>query len=41
MSDKQLILAVFPPELAADNAAMALKDTGLANGDAIGILALD
>ncbi len=41
MSDKQLILAVFPDELAADNAAMALKDTGLANGDAIGILVLD
>ena len=41
MSDKQLILAIFADEVAADNAAMALKDTGLADGDAIGILALD
>jgi hypothetical protein len=41
MSDKQLVLAVFPDELAADNAAAALKDSGITEGDAIGILALD
>jgi uncharacterized membrane protein len=41
MSDRQLILGVFPDELAADNAAVGLKDSGIADGDAIGILALD
>ena len=41
MSDKQLVLAVFPDELAADNAAVALKESALTGGDAIGILALD
>ena len=41
MADKQLVLAVFPDELAADSAAAALKDSGIADGDAIGILALD
>ncbi|MGZ4200173.1 MAG: hypothetical protein ACXVP1_08300 [Thermoleophilia bacterium] len=41
MADRQLVLAVFPDELAADNAAVALKDSGIADGDAIGILALD
>ena len=41
MSDRQLVLAVFPDEVAADNAAAALKESGVAEGDAIGILALD
>ncbi len=41
MADRQLVLAVFPDEPAADNAAGALKDSGIAHGDAIGILALD
>lgn len=41
MSDRRLILAVFPDELAADRAAGALKDSGIAGGDAVGILALD
>ncbi len=41
MSDKQLVLAVFPDELAADNAAVALKDSGITEGDAVGILVLD
>ena len=41
MAHRQLILAVFPDELAADNAAVALKESGIADGDAIGILALD
>ena len=41
MADRQLLLAVFPDELAADSAAVALKDSGITEGDAIGILALD
>jgi uncharacterized membrane protein len=41
MADRQLILAVFPDELAADNAAVALKDSGITEGDAVGILVLD
>src|SRR5215208_6872452 len=41
MADRQLVLAVFPDELAADSAAAALKDSGIAHGDAIGILVLD
>ena len=41
MSDRQLVLAVFPDERAADNSAVALKDSEIAHGDAIGILALD
>jgi len=41
MANRQLVLAVFPDEDAADTAAVALKDSGIAHGDAIGILALD
>src|SRR4051794_41638322 len=41
MADRQLVLAVFPDELAADSAAAALKNSGIADGDAIGILVLD
>ena len=41
MANRQLVLAVFPDELAADAAAAALKDSDIADGDAIGILALD
>jgi uncharacterized membrane protein len=41
MADRQLVLAVFADEPAADNAAATLKDSGIAHGDAIGILALD
>ncbi len=41
MASRQLVLAVFPDEPAADSAAAALKDSGIADGDAIGILALD
>ena len=41
MADRQLVLAFFPDEPAADDAAAALKDSGIADGDAIGILALD
>ena len=41
MAHRQLVLAVFPDELAADSAAVSLKDSGIADGDAIGVLALD
>jgi hypothetical protein len=41
MADRQLVISVFPDELAADSGAVALKDSGVADGDAIGILALD
>jgi hypothetical protein len=41
MANRQLVLAVFPDELAADTAAVALKESDVAHGDAIGILALD
>ena len=41
MANRQLILAVFPDELAADSAAVALKGSDIADGDAIGILVLD
>ena len=41
MAHRQFVLAVFPDEAAADSAAVALKDSGIADGDAIGILALD
>src|SRR5689334_19522716 len=41
MADRQLVLAFFPDEPAADSAAAALKDSGIAHHDAIGILALD
>lgn len=41
MSDRQLVLAVFPDELAADNAAVALTESGITEGDAVGILVLD
>ena len=41
MANRQLVLAVFPDEMAADSAAAALKDSDIAHGDAIGVLALD
>ena len=41
MADKTLVLAIFNDEAAADNAAAALKDSGLADGDAIGLLVAD
>jgi hypothetical protein len=41
MAHRHLVLAVFPDELAADSAAGSLKDSGVADGDAIGVLALD
>jgi uncharacterized membrane protein len=41
MAKRQLVLAIFPDELAADSAAVELKQSGIAHGDAIGILVLD
>jgi hypothetical protein len=41
MADRQLVLAFFPDEPAADSAAAALKESDIAHGDAIGVLALD
>jgi hypothetical protein len=41
MANRQLVLALFPDELAADSAAVALKRSDIADGDAIGILVLD
>ncbi len=41
MAEKQLVLSFFADEPAADSAAMQLKDSGMAPGDAIGILVTD
>ena len=41
MADKQLVLSFFADEPAADTAATELKDSGIASGDAIGLLVLD
>lgn len=41
MSDKAVVLAIFQDEVSADSAAASLKDSGAAQGDAIGILVAD
>jgi hypothetical protein len=41
MADRHLVLAVFLDELAADSAAAHLKQSGIADVDAMGILVLD
>ena len=41
MSDHEVVLAIFNDEASADSAAAELKATGVAKGDAIGVLALD
>jgi uncharacterized membrane protein len=41
MKDYTLVLAVFSDETTADSAAEALKESGLAPHEAIGVLALD
>src|SRR4051794_2179177 len=41
MPPKQIVLAIFPDEAAADAAAATLKSRGAARGDAIGVLVLD
>jgi hypothetical protein len=41
MAEKTLVLSFFANEPAADAAAVALKDSGLASGDAMGLLVTD
>ena len=41
MSDKHLVLGFFADEAAADAAAVTIKESGVAKGDAIGVLVLD
>ena len=41
MSNKTVVLAIFKDEASADAAAASLKDSGVARGDAIGVLVLD
>ena len=41
MAEKQLVLSFFADEPAADAAATSLKDSGVASGDAVGLLVLD
>jgi uncharacterized membrane protein len=41
MTDRQLVISVFADETAADAAASSLKDSGLVDGDALGVLVLD
>ena len=41
MSNKTVVLAIFKDEVSADAAASSLKDSGVAHGDAIGVLVLN
>jgi len=41
MSNKSVVLAIFKDEATADAAAASLKDSGVAKGDAIGVLVLN
>ena len=41
MANKTVVLAIFKDEGSADAAAAALKDWGVAKGDAMGVLVLD
>jgi hypothetical protein len=41
MSQKIVVLAVFPDEAAADAAALTLRESGLPSHDAVGVLVLD
>jgi hypothetical protein len=41
MSNKTVVLAIFNDEASADVAAAALKDSGVAKKDAVGVLVLD
>jgi hypothetical protein len=41
MSNKTVVLAIFSDEASADMAAESLKDSGVAKGDAIGVLVLN
>jgi hypothetical protein len=41
MSNKTVVLAIFKEEASADTAAEVLKESGIAKGDAVGVLVLD
>jgi hypothetical protein len=41
MANKTVVLAIFTDEAKADTAVETVKDSGLARGDAIGVLVLD
>jgi hypothetical protein len=41
VSNHTVVLAIFNDEVSADSAATSLKDSGVAKGDAIGVLVLD
>jgi uncharacterized membrane protein len=41
MSNKTVVLAIFADEASAEMAGASLKSSGMAKGDAIGVLALD
>src|SRR5512140_3212064 len=41
MSNKTVVLAIFKDEVSADAAAASLKESGVAKGDAIGVLVLN
>jgi len=41
MSNKSMVLAIFKEEASADTAAEVLKESGVAKGDAIGVMVLD
>ena len=41
MANKTVVLGIFKDEISADAAAAALKDSGVAKGDAMGVLVLD
>jgi hypothetical protein len=41
MSSKTVVLAIFKDEVSADEAAASLKESGVAKGDAIGVLVLN
>ncbi len=41
MAEKQLVLSFFADEPAAETAATTLKDSGVASGDAVGLLVVD
>jgi hypothetical protein len=41
MANQTVVLAIFDDEASADEAVISLKDSGVAKGDAIGVLVLD
>lgn len=41
MSNKTVVLAIFKDEVSADAAAASLKESGVAKGDAVGVLVLN